>query len=119
MHTAAHTSAKKQIDAIFEGKLFVSPKIIGESFGWKPQTTYCHVSNGTFPVSITEICGKKFVSLVDFTNFILREVGEVQALPQQQIEVKRQRGRPTNASQSSTVLLSDTRRGSAGACGVS
>lgn len=86
------------VQLIFKGKAFATPIQIGESWDWKPQTTYGHVSRGTFPVRLTNICGKSMVSLTDFVAFLNGETESIKPKPQVNPS-KRKSGRPTKKEQ--------------------
>jgi len=96
MHADAHTSVNQVVQALFQGKLFQSPVAVGAClFGWAPQTSYAHVSRGTFPIGLTDICGKKMVSLADLIQFLIE--GKVTFNPPVE-QFKRGVGRPTRRS---------------------
>lgn len=49
---------------VFPGRVAITPPEAGAIvFGWKASTSYNHIYKGTFPFPLTEIGGKKVVTL--------------------------------------------------------
>ncbi len=96
MHADAHTLLEQAVQSVFKGKLFATPVVVGQTFGWAAQTSYIHVHKNTFPVPLTQVAGKRLVSLASFIQFITGENPvPVQAKKE---DVKRGRGRPSKKS---------------------
>jgi hypothetical protein len=60
---------------VFPGRVAVTPPEAGAVvFGWKASTSYNHIYMGTFPFPVTEIGGRKVVTLAA----IAEALGETQ-----------------------------------------
>lgn len=70
---------------------FITPVMAGRlAFGWASQTTYNHISLGTFPFTLYRVVTKKMVRAGDVQTYVDKAI-PIQAVTPS----KRLRGRPT------------------------
>lgn len=92
-----HFAIEALIKEVFQGQSHQRPVVIGRKLGWKDQTSYGHVSDGTFPVNLTPICGKKLVSLPDYIKWLEAGSPLPATYPEQPAQQpKKKRGRPSH-----------------------
>lgn len=86
------------IQKVFKDQSHVKPILVGRAMGWKDQTSYQHVSEGTFPIDLTPVGKKKLVSLVNYIFWL--EAGSPLAKTLTGNELRQQnqkkRGRPSH-----------------------
>jgi len=74
--------------------VFIQPTVAGEVIGFAKQTAYNKCSNGTFPLPLFDVAGRRMCKQSDLDAYILN----IKAIPKSAKQDGRKRGRPTKAN---------------------